>query len=77
MADKFRVVTKGDLARFDKESKELILWAVERGATCKVSNSNHAILRGPNGRTTAVPRKLPTANRAAQNARADVRRLFS
>lgn len=69
-------LTKADLRGFDAESTKLILWAMEQGATGKVSNRTHAILRGPSGRTTAVPRKMKSMNRADRNTRAQVARLF-
>lgn len=69
-------LTKADLRGFDAESTKLILWAIEQGATGKVSNKGHAILRGPDGRTTAVPRLMKNRNRADRNSRAQVARLF-
>jgi hypothetical protein len=73
---KYTKLTKADLRGFDAESTKLILWAIEQGATGKVSNRGHCILRGPDGRTTAVARKMTSQNRTAQNTRAQVARLF-
>lgn len=73
----YRVYTKGELKGFDAEATKLILWAQQQGATTKVSNKGHAILRSPDGKkTTAVPRLMKAQNRSAQNTRAGVARLF-
>lgn len=67
---------KADLRGFDAESTKLILWAMDQGATGKVSNKGHAILRGPDGRTASVPRLMKNRNRSDKNTRAQVARLF-
>lgn len=69
-------LTAADLRGFDREAKKLVLWAMEQGATGKVSSKGHAILRGPDGRTASVSPKWVLANRSAQNTRASVARLF-
>lgn len=70
-------VTRADLKRFSGEATDLIMWAQEQGCRIKISNRNHAVVLAPDGEGTAcVPRNLRLANRAAQNARAGVKRLF-
>lgn len=76
MTQKRQPVTSADLKGFDKEARRLILDAQARGAWVRVSNRGHAILYGPNGRSTAVPKTLKPGNRSGQNSRAGVERLF-
>lgn len=69
-------VTRQDLARFDRDAKDLVLDAQERGATVRISNRGHAILYGPNGATASVPPHMKSNNRSDLNTRAGVARLF-
>jgi len=69
-------VGKGDLRGWSTEAVEVILWAQEQGARVRISKRGHAILLGPDGRTSSVARSLPRNCRASLNAWADVRRLF-
>lgn len=73
MSDK---LTARDLLLFDKEARALILEAQAKGARVRISNKNHAILYGPNGGSTAVPRHLKSKGRTSQNCEAAVSRLF-
>lgn len=72
----WRAYTKQELRGFDADATRLILWAQERGCVTHVSRKGHAVLRSPNGKTTAVPRLMKSRNRAAQNSRAQVRRIL-
>lgn len=69
-------VTAQQLAGFDKEARELLLAAQDQGARIRVSNRMHALVYGPNGGSAAVPRKMRSRCRSAQNATAQVARLF-
>lgn len=69
-------VGRNDLPGFDRDAKKLIVFAVELGAQVRISSKGHAILRGPDGKTVAVPRSLRTGNRGGQNAKAAVKRMF-
>lgn len=72
----YGALTARDLSGFDAEPRALVLDAIARGATGRLSNRGHVILRSPDGvRTAAVQRKF-TNNRGAQNSRAGVERLF-
>ena len=76
MADWMNRVSSRDLPGFEKDAQKLIFFAVDLGAQVRVSRKGHAILRGPDGQTVAVPRSLRTANRGGQNSRAAVKRMF-
>lgn len=71
----FGRLTKKDLRAFDELATELILEAIELGCQGRVSRRGHCLLRNADGETTAIARNLTSANRAAQNARAQIRRL--
>lgn len=73
MSDK---LTARDLLLFDKEARALILESQRRGARIRVSNKNHAIVYGPDGGSTAIPRHLKSKGRTSRNAIAAVERLF-
>lgn len=68
-------LTSKDLAAFDKEARQMILDAQDRGARVRVSNRNHALVFGPNG-STAIARKTTSSARSAQNARAALERIL-
>lgn len=68
-------VNRSDLRHFDGGSKELILWAQDRGARVRISKRGHALVYGPNGGSAAVSAKS-TGHRSGRNNEADVRRLF-
>lgn len=68
-------LTSKDLAAFDKEARQMILAAQDRGARVRISSRSHALLYGPNG-TTAIARKTTSNARSAQNARAGIERIF-
>lgn len=76
-AHAFRRLTRGDLTSFDREAKDLILEAIDAGCVGRVSARGHCILRNNAGGTASIPRKLTSANRTAQNCRADMRRLLA
>lgn len=76
-AHAFRRLTRGDLTSFDREAKNLILEAMDAGCVGRVSARGHCILRNNAGGTTSIPRNLTSANRTAQNCRADMRRLLA
>ncbi|MEU6263692.1 hypothetical protein [Saccharopolyspora shandongensis] len=73
----FRRLTGADLITFDREAKELILEAMEIGCLGRISSKGHCILRNNAGGTASVQPNLTSANRTAQNARADMRRLMA
>lgn len=65
-----------DLRGFDKEARELLLEAQAKGARIRVSNRQHAIVYGPDGRSASVPRNMKAHCRSSHNAAAAVERLF-
>jgi hypothetical protein len=70
-------LTAGDLTGFEREARQLVLDAIKRGATGRLSNRGHVILRSPDGvRTASVARKFGW-NRSGDNARSSVERLFT
>lgn len=69
-------VERRDLRHFDREATELILTAQKSGLRVRISKRGHAILMGPKGGTCAVPQKMKSRNRTAQNTYADVARLL-
>lgn len=70
-------LTRRDLRGFDRLAQDLILDAQRVGVRVKVSNKNHAILRSQNGLTTSVSQRLHSAGRAAQNCKADVKKVIA
>lgn len=70
-------LTREELRAFDREAKDMILDAMEAGCLGRVSSKGHVILRNNTGGTASVPRNLSSANRAGQNARADMRKLLA
>lgn len=68
-------VTRQDLRSFDRLATELVLGAQARGARVRISNRGHAIVYA-NGSSASVSPNLCVANRAAQNAKAAIARLF-
>ncbi|MGI8306992.1 hypothetical protein [Saccharopolyspora hattusasensis] len=73
----FRRLTGTDLITFDREAKDLIREAMEIGCLGRISAKGHCILRNNAGGTASVPPNLTSANRTAQNVRADMRRLLA
>lgn len=69
-------VSRKDLRGFDGEATRLLLWAQDQGARIRISKRGHAIVFGPNGRSTTIPPNMRSGNRSAQNARAAIARLF-
>jgi hypothetical protein len=69
-------VTRADLRLFDRLAQDLLLQAQDAGCRIKVSRKGHALVYAPDGRSTAVARKMSVANRTAQNAKAGVARLL-
>lgn len=72
----FGFLTRADLRGFDSAAQEIILAACAAGATARVSNRGHAIIRAPKGGTMSVARELKSMNRGLQNSVADFKRLF-
>lgn len=66
-------LTRSDLATFDDIATNVILYAMERGGSGRISRKGHAILRGPNGGTMSVPRD---GNRSQQVLEGTVRKMF-
>jgi hypothetical protein len=73
----FRRLTRADLITFDPEAKDLILEAMDVGCLGRISSKGHCILRNNAGGSTSIPRNMSSPNRTAQNARADMKRLFA
>jgi hypothetical protein len=73
----YRQLTRADLTTFDREATDLILQAMKIGCLGRISSKGHAILRNNAGGTTSIPRNLTSQNRAAQNARADMRKFLA
>lgn len=73
----FGPLAAGDLRMFDAIATELILAAIDAGCTAKISRRGHCILRNAAGSTASVSRSMASANRAAHNARSDIRRLIA
>lgn len=73
----FRRLTRADLITFDREAKDLILEAMDVGCLGRISSKGHCILRNNAGGSTSIPRNMSSPNRTAQNARADMKRLFA
>lgn len=75
MTTDWKVLTRGDLAKFDDTATEVILTAMERGGIGRISNRGHATIRHPDGiRTMSVTRD--SSIRKAHNMRGDLRKLF-
>lgn len=72
----YHTLTRQELKGFDRTARDIILKAMERGGTGRVSSRGHAILRAPNGQTMAVSRVLRRDNRGMQNTLAEYRRNF-
>ena len=70
-------LTRKDLAGFDKDAIELLLWAQDQGARLRVTKKGHCLVYAPDGESTAtVPPNFKSVNRGGSNARAAVSRLF-
>lgn len=70
-------MNRQDLKGFDKESTELLLWAQGQGARIRVTKGGHAFVYAPDKTSsTTVPPNLKKGNRSAQNARAQIAKMF-
>lgn len=69
-------VTRAELRGFDRLAQDLILQAVAAGARVRISSRGHAVVYLGDGSTCIAP-NLGVANRAAQNAKAGVKRLIN
>lgn len=72
----YRQLTRGELTDFDREAKDMILDAMQAGVLGNISKRSHAILRNATGHTVAIPRRMTSPNRSAQNSRADYKRFM-
>lgn len=72
----YHALGRRDLGGFNEEAIAIITAATNLGATGRVSNRGHAIIRGPNGQTMSVSKDPTKANRGLQNQLSDFRRIF-
>lgn len=72
----YRRLSRSDLRGFNEDAIRIITAAMNAGGTGRVSNRNHCIIRGPEGRTLSVAMGITKANRGIQNATAEFRRVF-
>lgn len=73
----FGRLTNRDLTTFAQIAKELILEAIAKGCTGRISTKGHCILHNNTGGTASVPRNMTSPNRASQNSRAQIRKLLA
>lgn len=73
----FGRLTNRDLTTFDQIAKNLILDAIAKGCTGRISAKGHCILHNNTGGTASVPRNMTSPNRASQNARTQIRKLLA
>lgn len=74
--DKWGKLSRRDLTFLDKEATEMTMLAMAMGAEGRVSSSGHVIIRAKGGETMSISRNLTSHNRAAQNARAQFKRII-
>lgn len=72
-SERWRKLTRRDLATFDDSATAAVLAAMDRGGVGRISSKGHAILRSPNGRTMSV---TPNSNRSKQVVEINLRKLF-
>ena len=71
----WKTLQRTDLKAFDEDMTKMILYAMEHGATGRISNNGHAILRNNDGQTMSVSRSGSGGSRR-QNVARDLTRLF-
>lgn len=70
-------LTASELKRYDAEARELVLRMIDDGWSGRISSRGHAILRAPDGKSTASVSPNYHRSRAGKNAEAVYRRWKS
>lgn len=76
-SERFRRLTRKELAGFNDHTKELILEAMKMGCVGHISARGNCILRNNAGGSVSVSRNKTSTERMRHNVRADIRRLIT